>query len=65
MIKILGIIMTVAGAAALVLGVLSVFGSVELGAGKWPSVILGLVFFFAGISLIKYRKDNEPTQTPE
>ncbi|KQC31992.1 membrane protein [Nonlabens sp. YIK11] len=59
MIKILGLIMTVGGAIALILGTLSAFGSLALGAGQWPSIILGVIFFFAGISLIKYRKDTD------
>ena len=61
MIKILGITMTVGGAIALILGVLSAFGSLALGAGQWPSIILGIIFFLAGISLIKYRKDTDQT----
>lgn len=59
MIKILGLIMTLGGAIALVLGVLSVFGSINIGGAKWPSVILGVIFFFAGIGLLKYRKDTD------
>jgi uncharacterized membrane protein YdbT with pleckstrin-like domain len=59
MIKILGLIMTVGGAIALILGTLSAFGSMNLGGGQWPAIILGVIFFFAGISLIKYRKDTD------
>jgi len=61
MIKVLGIILVLGGAVALVLGVLGVFGSISLGAGAWPSAILGVVFFFAGIGLLKYRKDTDQT----
>ena len=59
MIKILAVIMAVGGSIALILGVLSAFGSLALGAGQWPAIILGAVFFFAGISLLKYRKDTD------
>jgi uncharacterized membrane protein len=59
MIKILAVIMAVGGAIGLILGVLSAFGSLALGAGQWPSIILGVIFFFAGISLLKYRKDTD------
>ena len=59
MIKILGLIMTVGGAISLILGTLAAFGSMNLGPAKWPLIILGVIFFFAGISLIKYRKDTD------
>ena len=59
MIKVLGFIMTIAGAIALILGVLEVFGSMSLGISPWPLIILGVVFFFAGIGLLKYRKDTD------
>ena len=59
MIKILGVIMTVGGAIGLILGVLAVFGSMDMGGGTWPAIILGIVFFIAGISLLKYRKDTD------
>lgn len=59
MIKILGLIMTLCGAIALILGVLSAFGSIDIGGAQWPSIILGVIFFFAGIGLLKYRKDTD------
>ncbi|MGB3590156.1 MAG: hypothetical protein WBA16_00590 [Nonlabens sp.] len=59
MIKILAVIMTIGGAIALIAGVLGVFGSVAMGAATWPCIILGIIFFIAGISLLKYRKDTD------
>lgn len=59
MIKILGIIMTVGGAIALIMGILGVFGSVALMLHPWALTIIGFIFFLAGISLIKRRKDTE------
>ncbi|MGM0932215.1 MAG: hypothetical protein ACQEWD_02080 [Bacteroidota bacterium] len=59
MIKILGIIMTVGGAIALVMGILGVFGSFALMLNPWALTIIGFIFFMAGISLIKRRKDTE------
>jgi hypothetical protein len=59
MIKILGVIMGVGAATAFILGMLSAFGSLLIGAGQWPSIILGVIFFLAGISLIEYRKDTD------
>lgn len=59
MIKILGFILTIGAAISLVLGVLSIFGSMSMGSAQWPLTILGGLFFFAGIGLLKYRKDTD------
>jgi len=59
MIKILAVIMLIGGAIALILGVLGVFGNVALMMNPWALAILGFVFFIAGISMLKYRKDTD------
>lgn len=59
MIKILGIIMTIGGAIALVMGILGIFGSIALMLNPWAMGIIGIIFFFAGIALIKNRKDTD------
>ena len=59
MIKILALVMTIGGAIALVMGVLGIFGSVALMLSPWALTILGFVFFVAGISMLKYRKDTD------
>lgn len=59
MIKILGFILTIAGGITLVMGVLSAFGSMDIGMNAWALIILGIVFFFAGIGLLKHRKDTD------
>ncbi len=59
MIKILGIILTVGGAIALVMGILGIFGSFALMLSPWALSIIGFIFFISGISLIKRRKDTE------
>lgn len=59
MIKILAVIMLIGGAIALIMGVLGVFGSVALMMNPWALAILGFVFFIAGISMLKYRKDTD------
>ncbi len=59
MIKILAVIMLVGGAISLVMGVLGIFGSVALAMNPWALAILGFVFFLAGISMLKYRKDTD------
>lgn len=51
--------MTVGGAIALVMGILGVFGSFALMLNPWALTIIGFIFFLAGISLIKRRKDTE------
>tara|TARA_R100000935_G_C2842059_1_gene171971 strand:+ start:18581 stop:18766 length:186 start_codon:yes stop_codon:yes gene_type:complete len=61
MIKILGLILTIAGAIALVLGVLGIFGSMSTGISPWALAILGIVFFFAGIGILKRKKDTDET----
>ncbi|NND88252.1 MAG: hypothetical protein HKM28_03285 [Flavobacteriaceae bacterium] len=59
MIKILGFIFAIGGAIALIMGVMGAFGSLSTGMSPWPLLILGIVFFFAGIGLLKYRKDTD------
>ena len=61
MIKILGFILTIVGGISLVLGILGVFGSMDIGMSPWALIILGIVFFFAGIGLLKHRKDTDQT----
>ena len=59
MIKILGFILIIGGGISLVMGVLGAFGSASVGLSPWALIIIGVVFFFAGISLIKNRKDTD------
>lgn len=59
MIKILGFILTIGGAISLVIGLLGVFGSMNVGLSPWALLILGIIFFFAGIGLLKKRKDTD------
>jgi len=63
MIKILGFILTIGGAIALVMGVMGIFGSLQIGLSPWALLILGIVFFFAGIGLLKYRKDTDTIES--
>jgi len=63
MIKILGFILTIGGAIALVMGVMGIFGSLQIGLSHWALLILGIVFFFAGIGLLKYRKDTDTIES--
>jgi len=62
MIKVLAMIMLIGGAIALVMGVLGIFGSVALMLSPWALTILGFIFFVAGISMLKYRKDTDEVQ---
>ncbi len=59
MIKILAFIMLIGGAIALAVGVFGIFGSVSLMVQPWALAILGFIFFLAGISMLKYRKDTD------
>ena len=57
MIRILAFILTIAGIIGLVLGVLGIFGNNFVTLSPWAMTILGFVFFLAGVSMLKYRKD--------
>ncbi len=59
MIKILGLILTLLGAIGLVMGILGIFGSMSTGISPWALAILGIVFFFAGIGILKRKKDTD------
>lgn len=59
MIKVLGFIFTIGASIALVMGVLSAFGVMAMGVAQWPMIILGVIFFFAGIGLLKNKKDTD------
>ena len=59
MIKLSGFIFLIGGAISLVMGVLGIFGSIGLLVSPWALAILGFVFFIAGMSMLKYRKDTD------
>lgn len=61
MIKILGFILTIVGGIGLVMGVFGAFGSLDVGMSPWALIVLGIVFFLAGIGLLKNRKDTDQT----
>lgn len=58
MIRVLAIILTIGGMIALILGVLGIFGNNMVQLNPWALAILGGVFFIAGVSMLKYRKDT-------
>jgi hypothetical protein len=51
--KSLGILLVLFGIIGLVTGVLGIFGTNLIEINPWALAILGLIFFFAGISLVK------------
>ena len=59
MIKLLAFIMLIGGAISLVLGILGIFGSVAVMLNPWALAIIGFIFFIAGISMLKYRRDTD------
>lgn len=61
MIRILALILTLGGMIALILGVLGIFGNNMVALNPWALTILGGIFFIAGVSMLKYRKDS-PTE---
>lgn len=56
MIKILAMILTVVGIAGLIIGI---FGSTLVSLNPWAAIILGAVFFFAGILMLQTRRDTD------
>ncbi len=52
-IKIIGIILTIAGAIGLVFGVLGIFGTPIINLNSWAMAILGFIFFVSGIGMLK------------
>ncbi|WP_308990515.1 hypothetical protein QLS71_003420 [Mariniflexile litorale] len=58
MIRILALILTIGGMISLIIGVLGVFGNNLVALSPWALTILGSIFFIAGVSMLKYRKDE-------
>lgn len=51
--KIFGILLLILGGVGLVLGVLGIFDQEVVAMSPWALAILGLIFFFSGVSLMK------------
>ena len=62
MIRILAFLLTIAGIIGLILGVMGIFGNNFVALSPWAMTILGFVFFIAGVSMLKYRKDTPPAE---
>jgi hypothetical protein len=60
MIKILALVLTFGGMIGLVFGVLGLFGNPIVNLNPWAMTILGGIFFLAGVSMLKNRKDGKP-----
>ena len=52
-------ILALVGFVGLILGVLGIFGKDVVALSPWALAILGLIFFGAGISLLKRRRDTD------
>jgi hypothetical protein len=59
MIKIVAVILLVAGIVGLVLGVPGIFGRDIVQMSPWALAILGIIFFTSGIGLLKRRRDTD------
>lgn len=53
MIKIVGLVLTLVGFVGLILGVLGIFGKELVALHPWALAILGIIFFGAGVGLLK------------
>lgn len=62
MIKVTSLILIVVGAIALILGVLGIFGKDLVRINSYAMTILGIIFFLAGTSMLKQRKDTDETR---
>jgi hypothetical protein len=59
MIKIVAVVLLLAGVTGLVLGVPGIFGRDIVQMSPWALAILGLIFFTSGIGLLKRRRDTD------
>jgi F0F1-type ATP synthase assembly protein I len=59
MIKVLAMVLTLAGIVGLILGVLGIFGEDLVTLSPWALAILGLIFFGSGIGLLRRRRDTD------
>jgi len=59
MIKVFALILSLIGFVGLILGVLGIFGKDLVALNPWGLAILGLIFFGAGIGLLKRRRDTD------
>lgn len=59
MIKAIALLLTLVGFVSLTMGVLGIFGENIVNVHPWALAILGLIFFFGGISLLKRRRDTD------
>jgi len=59
MIKVLAMVLTLAGIVGLILGVLGIFGKDLVALSPWALAILGLIFFASGIGLLRRRRDTD------
>ena len=59
MIKIVAVVLLLAGVVGLVLGVPGIFGRDLVALSPWALAILGLIFFTSGIGLLKRRRDTD------
>jgi F0F1-type ATP synthase assembly protein I len=59
MIKVFALILSLIGFVGLILGVLGIFGKDLVALSPWGLAILGIIFFVAGISLLKRRRDTD------
>ncbi len=58
MTKALAIILTIVGGICLIIGIIGIFGANLVSVSPWALAILGIIFFSAGIGILKRRSSN-------
>jgi len=64
MTKTIAVLLTLIGAVGLVLGIIGIFGSNLVSISPWALAIIGIIFFTAGIGILK-RTSNQPKTNQE
>ncbi len=59
MIKGMAMVLVLFGFIGLILGVMGIFGKDVVALSPWALAILGIIFFIAGIGLLKRRRDTD------
>lgn len=54
----MAIALSIIGIVMLIMGILGVFGKLDIGSYTWILLILGIIFFPAGVSLMKTTRSS-------
>ena len=59
MIKIVGLVLLIIGALAIIFGLIGIFGQNLLTINAWAMAILGIIFFTSGTGMLKRSRDSD------